>query len=317
MKRQVKVSVGRSVGYSVSESVGEGAAASVTVGTGLIDVYTTAIVAYSTGRRLRDNYTGALFRVRRSSDNAEQDIGFDAGTGLVDESALTTFVGANSGLVTTLYNQVSGGGFNATIGTASLQPTIVDAGVVQTLGTNSRPAPLWVAPGSAGGDDRLSAANLTLSGTELVIYWACRDTDHTYYRAICHYGTGSVGAQEFAVYSPDIDFGTDAITFYNNSNVGTTHSITSVPVSYVGRVRGNILSGSTLENIRTNAGAETAGSVTAGTSYGAAKNLHIGNRSDGIVGYAGVIGEFILYSNLSVATTDGVDTDMMTFWGIS
>lgn len=287
-------------------------------GTDLLDLYPDAVLAYSTARRLRTLYSGPLFRVRRSSDNAEQDIGFDSETGIVDTSALTTFVGANDGFVVTEYNQAEAGGFNATIGTASLQPAIVLAGVVQTLGTNARPAPLWSAPASAAGDDRLSAANVTLTGTELVIYWACRDTDHTYYRAICHYGTGSVSSQEFAVYSPDIDFGVDNATFFNNSgSTPNSAAVGAAPADYVGRVRGNLLSGSTLEAIRVNKGAETSGTTTSAANYGSAKNFHIGNRSDGIAGYAGVIGELILYSNLSVTTTDGVDDNIAAFWGIS
>ena len=42
----------------------------------LLDTYPNAAVAYSL-RKLRTAYTGAAIRVRRSSDNAEQDIGFN------------------------------------------------------------------------------------------------------------------------------------------------------------------------------------------------------------------------------------------------
>ncbi len=44
----------------------------------LLDTYTGASVAYSL-RQLRTAYTGAAIRVRRSSDNAEQDINFVGG----------------------------------------------------------------------------------------------------------------------------------------------------------------------------------------------------------------------------------------------
>jgi hypothetical protein len=98
--------------------------------TGLLDTYTGAAVAYSAARRLSGTYTGSLIRVRRSSDNAEQDIGYD-GSNVLDESALTTFVGANNGFVTTWYDQ-SGNANNATQSTAANQPQIVSSGVVNT-----------------------------------------------------------------------------------------------------------------------------------------------------------------------------------------
>lgn len=104
--------------------------------TGLLDTYSGAAVAYSAARRLSSTYTGSLIRVRRSSDNTEQDIGYTAGN-VLDESALTTFVGANNGFVTTWYDQ-SGNGTNATQSTAANQPRIVSSGIVEKI--NTKPA---------------------------------------------------------------------------------------------------------------------------------------------------------------------------------
>ena len=64
----------------------------------LLDTYTGAAVAYSL-RQLRTAYTGAAIRVRRSSDNAEQDINFIGGD--LDTASLLTFCGANNGFITT------------------------------------------------------------------------------------------------------------------------------------------------------------------------------------------------------------------------
>lgn len=104
--------------------------------TGLLDTYSGAAVAYSAARRLSSTYTGSLIRVRRSSDNTEQDIGYDSNN-VLDESALTTFVGANDGFVTTWYDQ-SGNATNATQTTAANQPKIVASGTVEKI--NSKPA---------------------------------------------------------------------------------------------------------------------------------------------------------------------------------
>jgi hypothetical protein len=103
--------------------------------TGLLDTYSGSSAAYSAARRLSSTYTGALIRVRRSSDNTEQDIGYD-GSNVLDESALTTFVGAGNGFVTTWYDQ-SGNGRNQSQSTAANQPRIVNSGVIDKL--NSKP----------------------------------------------------------------------------------------------------------------------------------------------------------------------------------
>ncbi|MEI7584619.1 arabinofuranosidase catalytic domain-containing protein [Runella sp.] len=104
-------------------------ASSINVATSLLlDLYPSAAAAYSV-RKLRTLYTGSCIRVRRSSDNTEQDIGF-SGTNL-DTTALTSFCGAGNGFVTTWYDQ-SGNARNATQTTAANQPQIVSAGAVIT-----------------------------------------------------------------------------------------------------------------------------------------------------------------------------------------
>jgi hypothetical protein len=99
----------------------------------LLDTYTGAKRAYSV-RKLSSSYTGDAIRVRRSSDNAEQNIGF-VGEDL-DTSALTTFCSGTDGFITTLYDQ-SGNGENATQSTASKQAQIVSSGTIYTTGTKS------------------------------------------------------------------------------------------------------------------------------------------------------------------------------------
>ena len=100
---------------------------------GLLDLYPNAAAAYSV-RLLRNAYTGSAIRVRRSSDNAEQDIGFINGN--LDTTSLTSFCGAGNGFVTTWYDQ-SGNGYNATQSTAANQPQIVSSGSINTL--NGKP----------------------------------------------------------------------------------------------------------------------------------------------------------------------------------
>lgn len=59
----------------------------------LLDTYTDAAVAFSL-RKLRTNYNGSAIRVRRTSDNTEQDIGFV--NNQLDTSSLQSFVGGTN-----------------------------------------------------------------------------------------------------------------------------------------------------------------------------------------------------------------------------
>jgi hypothetical protein len=102
-----------------------------------LDLYGGADTAYSL-RKLRTAYAGSSIRVRRSSDNAEQDIGF-SGINL-DTSSLLSFVGAGNGFVTTFYDQ-SGNGYNMTQGSATSQPQIVISGSLITQ--NGKPTMLF------------------------------------------------------------------------------------------------------------------------------------------------------------------------------
>lgn len=72
----------------------------------LLDNLSPAAV-YSPARQLLTAYTGPLLRVRRASDNAEQDIGFDV-DGLLDETAIAAFCGVAIGYITTWYDQTTG-----------------------------------------------------------------------------------------------------------------------------------------------------------------------------------------------------------------
>lgn len=93
--------------------------------------------AYSV-RKLRTAYAGSCIRVRRSSDNTEQNIGFSGNA--LDTTALLSFVGAGNGFVTTWYDQ-STNGVDVTQATTTLQPRIVNSGSVDT--ENGLPALLF------------------------------------------------------------------------------------------------------------------------------------------------------------------------------
>jgi len=102
----------------------------------LLDTYPGAVAAYSL-RILKTGATNAI-RVRRSSDNLEQDIGFVDGE--LDTVSLLAFVGTavtDYGYVKIFYDQ-SGNSNDATQTNLAYQRRIVNAGTVETL--NGKPA---------------------------------------------------------------------------------------------------------------------------------------------------------------------------------
>lgn len=132
----------------------------------LLDLYPNAAAAYSL-RKLRSGYTGSAIRVRRSSDNTEQDIGFTS-TGDLDTTALTTFVGANNGFVSTWYDQ-SGTNNNATQATLDGQPLIVSSGVI--VSENGKPSVYF----SNGNTVYLAFTSVINTGTFTILWVSKKD----------------------------------------------------------------------------------------------------------------------------------------------
>ncbi len=115
---------------SIEENIGD----YFTQNTPLLDTYSGAAAAYSL-RLLDSTYTGSAIRVRRSSDNTEQDIGFNVFSEL-DTVSLLAFAGAGDAFVKTWYSQT--GSNDATQTTTSAQPKIVSSGAVIT--ENGKPS---------------------------------------------------------------------------------------------------------------------------------------------------------------------------------
>jgi hypothetical protein len=112
---------------------------------GLSAATKTAIVHLSGGRRLLKTYPsdGALIRARRSTDNAETDIGVLA-NGQFDAAAAASFAGSGDLFVVTGYDQ-SGGARNLTQGTATAQPglSITPTGGRRNINITTRDMTGW------------------------------------------------------------------------------------------------------------------------------------------------------------------------------
>src|SRR6478609_3176299 len=111
--------------------------------------------AYVWWMKRKVSFATLCIRVRRSSDNAETDIGFVSND--MDTAALLTFCGANSGFVTKIYDQM-GTGKDWVQTTTTKQPRIVNSGVLDSG---------FVFDGS---NDFMTIASLTLGTPTLGLY---------------------------------------------------------------------------------------------------------------------------------------------------
>lgn len=102
---------------------------------------TTIKCAYSMVR-LFSAYNGYLLKVRRSSDSATLDVGWDA-TGALDTDAISTFIGVGTAFVDTWYDQ-GPTGYNLVQATAADQPGLTLA----SASWNNKPVAAFVAAGT-------------------------------------------------------------------------------------------------------------------------------------------------------------------------
>jgi hypothetical protein len=126
----------------------------------LLDNY-SAVAGYSV-RKLSLAATSA-FRVKRTSDNSEQDIGFDV-NGNLDTGSLTSFVGGATGRIVDWYDQ-SGNGNHASLAFGD-GPEVVITGTLQT--SNGKLAPYFLSNGTQ--PDALDAPNFISPDAAKTVY---------------------------------------------------------------------------------------------------------------------------------------------------
>ena len=267
----------------------------------LLDKYPNAAVAYSL-RKLRKPYTGAAIRVRRSSDNTEQDINFVGGD--LDTSSLLTFCGAGNGFVTTWYDQ-SGNALNIVRAVATQQPKIVSSGVVEVKNLKS---------------------TIKFDGTDDVL---------SYSSPISAINSGN----EFSIYSVHHNNTTGTIkTFWTNSTSGSNQmrgfgdTRTSSPLNFLISNSAGTAYSSTLSTVRNNTDQRLqvsvmdSGNVMRGFDNGATGGtatytltyanaiLQIGNGANGALN--GGVQEFIIFDTNQLSNRTAIETNINDYYSI-
>jgi hypothetical protein len=263
----------------------------------LLDNFPNSRVAYSL-RKLRSAYSGSAIRVRRSNDNAEQDIGFSL-EGYLDTTALLSFVGVNDGFVTTWYDQ-SGNGFNAVQTTSSRQPLIVSSGILNVL--NGQPTLIF-----NGTSHCFQAASVALQ-TFVMPFVVARST------------TGGKQYFEHSANSNNNDGMFFAGTFVAawNFRRSTTHFGQSGNADWTGL--GQVLASMTYDGVGTvyrNSVfiTNSTGGGTARPNTTVTTALNIGSRNQSSTFYNGEMQEFVIY-NTDLGTRLGIETNINRYYNI-
>jgi len=269
---------------------------------GLILDGLNSAAAYSL-RKLRSAYTGPAIRVRRSSDNAEVDIGFTV-SGNLDTGTLVAHVGSGSGFVTTWYDQ-SGNGRNATQTTAGSQPRIVNNGVLEIA--NGKPAIRFNGSSMYLGGVSLPLSQLTLSSVL---------NDVTQAAAIRYpIGTGSAGGGRgiFSSFTTPLgqanaSLGYTPDALITSSDVVQTGFLPTIGQSYVV----SLTTTATATSIWANGGNNgTGGKITL-------NQLFIGQRGDSFWYYDGHNSETIVFpSALSTTDRQNIESNQGAYFTIS
>ena len=262
--------------------------------TGLLDTYSGASAAYSL-RQLRTAYSGNAIRVRRSSDNAEQDFGFVSND--LDTASLLTFCGVGNGFVTTWYDQ-SGNANNATQSTAIAQPQIVSSGaMITTNGKNSM--------SFDGSNDTLNlASTITVGASNYQSFVGKRDSNGRRLYALSG-GTSVASGYLWGLWSDNKYYLQGKATQYQASSAADT---TTSQLLLTG-----------LNNAGTMSMFKNGNTITSSTlNFTLLMNIHSisGNPTPSLQPTFGNLQEIVFYNSEQSANRTGIETNINTFYTI-
>lgn len=270
-------------------------------GTALLDLYPSAAAAYSL-RNLSSTYLGPLVRVRRSSDNAEQDF-YGLANGQLDTSSLLLFCGAGNGFVTTWYDQ-SGNTVNSVQTTTANQPQIVTSGAVNLQGTK----PTLTFNGTTQFLTRTDAG-LPVGDATYITLTRTFANPVTYY-VFLSYGQASAASNVSLLYGPTLNANfqtTIGVTNYGQSlgQISRSPNLYNLQVVLKPSTNGvwyHYINNSLSTNITTLANTFLTGTFTIGNGLG--------------YYFSGNMQETIIYSTQQTTNKVAIETNINSFYSI-
>ena len=258
----------------------------------LLDSYSGSAAAYSL-RKLRSSYTGNAIKVRRSSDNAEINIGFNS-DGDLNTFTLLTFIGVgNNGFVTTWYDQ-SGNSINLTQATAAYQPKIVNNGLIMTK--NNKYCIDFTSGQYLRSDNRVIGLNETSvfnvfsikSLTSRGVAWDIGKSDTSYNFYAFDINTYNTSGSKFGFYT--------SITAFD-SNISTNLNQNLISVISNNSSGNNIISNTTyyINNTLASLTNSGGGSGAVYSSFSGANRITVGDFQNFPAPFSGTHQEIIFY----------------------
>jgi len=252
-------------------------------------------------RKLSKDYTGNCMRIRRSSDQATQDIGFDS-AGDLDTAAIATFCTGAFGYVTRWYDQ-SGNNNDATQNTASKQPMIYDRVAAAVITENGKPSLEF--DGNANQALRTSTYAVELSQNNASVF-----TVHNL-NAVGNKGYVLAEADQSSPYSSNFIYGGftgPAILWVNATTFGAAQT-------------GQVLSGFDYDGTNFQAhldGAASGSSGTATVNAEANSYTYIGSQAQdsSSFSFSGTMQEIVTYKSNQSTNRTGIETDINTYFSI-
>lgn len=258
----------------------------------LLDQYSGAAAAYSL-RKLDCDYTGYAIRVRRSSDNSEQDIGFTS-SGDLDTASLKTFVGTggtNFGYVVTWYDQ-SGNGRHGAQTTTTRQPKIISGGIVVREG--SKPSIYYEGP-----DRYLTVtleSNLSQPNSFFIVGKTNGDNNLHFIDGV---GTSPANRNVVGVYGGYVIYAGNLLTY--GSSLTTFCLYTAIFDGTSSKIQRNGIS-----PVTGNAGTQDLASFNIGKGVGV-------DYANGIIGY---ISEIIIYNSNQNSNLSSIESVINSYYSI-
>lgn len=267
------------------------------------DIFPGTVAAYSF-RKLRANYGGSAVRIRRASDNAEQDFGFAGGINF-DSSGAASFIGGSTGFIHIWYDQ-SGNGKDASQATAANQPQYI-AGAV-----GSFPAMDF---SDAVQQGLFTATTVVMGGTKATA--VCIGLRHTAVPTNSRLVSFTDSAQ-----TNDSDNTGSAVFLQNDASGGGFKGFRN-SVS-LGTVAGATETTFRLEAIYDGTNYKpyvngTVGTTAASTSTFASNgkvNIGLNNMSDAGGFLKGRISEVMVWNSDQTSSIGSIDANMSTYWGV-
>lgn len=285
---------------------------------GALDTLTTGLEsAWSVGRRLRSAYTGAIIRVRRSSDNVEQDFSGSGASGAVDASAVAAFCGAGDGFLATIYDQ-SGNARNYTQSSTTLQPRVVASGVAETM--NGYLSARFIAASSLGMSVASSTAlyNFLHNGTSSTLYFVCSANDTAAFKTITRNATGTGPGIMWFITTTEgaylqVDNGTATASVLHNT--GSEFTGAQLFTNLIDADNGTAGLRSTMWKNGTQLTLTPNTNTAAVSSSNAPGNFTLGIQASGGNGFDGLISEFVVWSTDRSANRTTWEVNAKAFWG--